>query len=456
MSPAADNRNPQNNNGKPTSPSPSAGGEPSSKPRVRSGWIVAGAVIALVGAIWWINHRNQAGSEGDSRGGHHRGFGFGPGGNSLPVTVTVAKTSDLRIFLPGLGTVVPSANVTVRTQISGQLLSVGFKEGQLVSKGDLLATIDSRPYEVALEQAQGQLKQAQAQLKAAQADLERYQALAKEDSIAQQQVDTQTALVSQYQGLVQTDQAAIDSARLNIAYCHIVAPVSGRVGLRQVDAGNYVTPGDSAGLVVLTQVKPITVVFTLPEDNVPAVAARLHSGAVIPVDALDRTQTTRLATGTLDTIDNQVDTTTGTFKLRAVFANEDESLFPNQFVNIRMLLNTEHNDLVNPTSAVERGQNGPYVYVVAEDNTASVRLVKLGSTEGERVAVLSGLKPGEKVVSDGADKLKDGATVIPTIAPDSPSGVPSDAPAAPDAAPKRRHRQNPDGSPANPNWKKQQ
>ena len=359
----------------------------------------------------------------------------------MPVLVSVAQTSDLRVYLPGLGTVVPSANITLRTQISGQLLSVNFKEGQMVKKGDLLALIDSRPYQNTLHQAEGQILQAKSQLKEAQLDLERYQSLAKQDSIAKQQVDAQLALVNQYTGLVQTDQAAIDSAKLNITYCHIVAPVDGRVGLRLVDAGNYVTPGDAGGIVVLTQVKPITVVFTLPEDYVPSVAARIRTGDSIEVEAYDRTQNRKLATGVLENIDNQVDTTTGTFKLRAIFTNEDEALFPNQFVNIRMLLNTESGGIVVPTSSIERSQTGSYVYVIGEDNTASVRAVTLGSSEGERVAILTGLKIGDRVVSDGADKLREGAQVIIQAAPDVP------APAAPWAV-KRKRRQNADGSPA--------
>ncbi|KAB2649178.1 MAG: MdtA/MuxA family multidrug efflux RND transporter periplasmic adaptor subunit [Verrucomicrobiota bacterium] len=415
---------------------------PTTQVRKKSGavWIVAGTLILILGSIWWVNHVNTADQAGGPGGGHRK-FGFGPGGAAMPVLVSVAQTSDLRVYLPGLGTVVPSANITLRTQISGQLLSVNFKEGQMVKKGDLLALIDSRPYQNTLHQAEGQILQAKSQLKEAQLDLERYQSLAKQDSIAKQQVDAQLALVNQYTGLVQTDQAAIDSAKLNITYCHIVAPVDGRVGLRLVDAGNYVTPGDAGGIVVLTQVKPITVVFTLPEDYVPSVAARIRTGDSIEVEAYDRTQTRKLATGVLENIDNQVDTTTGTFKLRAIFTNEDEALFPNQFVNIRMLLNTESGGIVVPTSSIERSQTGSYVYVIGEDNTASVRAVTLGSSEGERVAILTGLKIGDRVVSDGADKLREGAQVIIQAAPDVP------APAAPWAG-KRKRRKNADGSPA--------
>jgi multidrug efflux system membrane fusion protein len=265
---------------------------------------------------------------------------------------------------------------------------------------------------VALEQAQGQLLQAQAQLAEAQADLSRYVTLSGQDSISRQQVDAQRALVAQDEGLAKTDQAAVDNANLNLAYCHVTAPVAGRVGLRQVDPGNYVTPGDANGLVVLAQVQPISVIFTLPEDNIPRIAARMHSGAEIPVLVFDRTQTNQLASGTLATIDNEVDTTTGTIKLRAVFPNDDESLFANQFVNVRMLLDVDQDATVIPTSAVELGQQGSYVYVVTSNNTVAAQNVTLGPAEGERVAVLSGLDLGDRVVVDGADKLKDGQAVI--------------------------------------------
>ena len=408
-------------------------------------WILGAATCLILGSIWWVNHVNTEDQAprggGGGGGGGRRRSAFGGGGAPMPVLVSTAQISNLRVYLPGLGTVVPSVNITLRTQISGQLLSVNFQEGQMVKKGDLIALIDSRPYQNTLHQAEGQILQAKSQLKEAQLDLERYRSLAKQDSIAQQQVDAQSALVNQYTGLVQTDQAAIDSAKLNIAYCHIVAPVSGRVGLRLVDAGNYVTPNDASGIVVLTQVKPISVVFTLPEDYVPSVSARIHSGDSITVEAYDRTQTTKLATGTLESIDNQVDTSTGTFKLRAVFSNDDETLFTNQFVNIRMLLTTEVGDIVIPTSSIERSQTGNYVYVVGDDNIANVRPVTLGSSEEERVAIVSGLKVGERVVSDGADKLKEGAEVIVQLAPDIPATGAS-TPA------KHKRRRNADGSAA--------
>jgi multidrug efflux system membrane fusion protein len=398
------------------------------------------AVLAVGGlvATWWVNHTGANADQQEAGGGRRR---FREMSGPLPVVVQPAVKGDINLYLDGLGTVTPLATVTVRTQVSGQLVKIAFDEGQWVKQGDLLAIVDPRPYQVALEQAQGQLEQAQAQLKEAQADLARYQTLASQDSIAKQQVDAQAALVSQDQGLVQTDQAAIDSAKLNLTYCHVTAPVSGRVGLRQVDIGNYVTPGDSNGLVVLTEIKPITVIFTLPEDNMDQVAARLHSGATLPVDAYDRTESRRIATGSLTAIDNEVDPTTGTFKLRATFANDDESLFPSEFVNARMLLDVDRGAVVIPTSGVERGEQGTYVYLVQPDSTVTARTVTLGPTEGERVAVISGLSVGDRVVVDGADRLKEGMDVIVQ--------APTGSDAAPTAdKPRRRHHRPADGSAA--------
>ena len=392
----------------------------SARPRKRSRsiYIVITAAVVLLAGIWWLNHRQPAGRGAPGRGGAR--FGFNPGG-PMPVVVQPVGKGDLNLYLNGLGTVTPLATVTVRTQISGQLVQVAFTEGQAVKQGDLLALIDPRPYEVALEQANGELRQAQSQLQEAQLDLQRYQTLAGQDSISKQQVDAEQSLVNQYTGTVETDQAAIHSAQLNLGYCHITAPFDGRVGLRLVDPGNYVTPGDASGLAVLTQIKPMTVIFSLPEDDVPQVIARLHSGANLPVEIYDRTQTTKLATGSLATIDNQIDPTTGTFRLRATFDNEDESLFPNQFVNVRLLVDTDRGATIIPTSAVERGQQGAFVYVVNENNTVTARTVTLGPGEGERVAVLSGLTPGERIVVDGADRLRDGAPVIVQ----SPDGAPA-------------------------------
>jgi membrane fusion protein, multidrug efflux system len=404
-------------------------------------WIV---LIAVVLGLGYMAYRSRSASGraawAGGRGGRAGGFGMNV---PVPVVAQPAQKADINVIMAGLGTVTPLSIATIRTQISGQLFQVNFTEGQLVKKGDLLAVIDPRPYEAALNQAQGQLLQAQAQLKEAQIDLERYVTLSAQDSISKQQVDAQRALVSQYEGMAKADQAAVDNAQLNLVYCHITAPFPGRVGLRQVDSGNYVTPGDASGLVVLTQVDPITVIFSQPEDNIPAVVKRLRSGATIQVDAYDRTGLTKLASGVLTTIDNTVDTTTGQFKLRATFQNKDEILFPNQFVAIRMMLDVDRGFTVIPTSAIERGQQGTFVYVVGADNTVSAKAVKLGHTEGERVAVTSGISVGDKVVVDGADRLKDGAEVTVQEPGGRPGGNAGAQPGSPDGEHRRR---KPDGN----------
>ena len=402
----------------------SRGGKPG-KPK----WpLLVGGVIVLAGLVWYFRGSGDTtGTEAPAPAAKSKGSRKGGDGGPLSVAGLPVKHGDIKVYLSGLGTVVPFENVTIRTQISGKLMEVNFKEGQMVKAGDLIALVDPRPYQVAQEQARGQLKQAQAALKEAQLDHDRYVALSKQDSIAQQQVDQQIALVTQDEGLVQTAQAALDNAALNLEYCHITATCTGQMGLRQVDPGNYVTPGDANGLVTMQQIKPISVIFTLPEDNVQQVLQRVHSKAVLPVDVFDRSGTNRLASGVLMTPDNQVDATTGTFKLRAQFANEDERLFPNQFVNTRMLVDVLKNTLVIPTTGVERGQQGTFVYVVTKDNTAKARPVTLGPTEGDRVAVLAGVAEGEMVVTEGADRLRDGMAVA-VQAPGPSESVPGMAP----------------------------
>jgi len=331
-----------------------------------------------------------------------------------PVGVATVGTKDLHVVLNGLGTVTPLATVTVKTQIAGQLTIVAYQEGQMVKKGDFLAQIDPRPYQVALEQAQGQFARDTALLKQAQTDLKRFETLNRQNSISKQQYEDQIYLVQQDQGTLGTDQAAIDSAKLNLAYCHIVSPVDGRVGLRLVDAGNYVQTSDASGLVTITQIDPTTVEFTLAEDNVPAVAKAMQAGA-LPVTLFDRANTTKLATGTLQTIDNAIDTTTGTVKLRAGFANADYALFPQQFVNAQLLVQTIKGATTVPIAAVQQGAPGAFVYLVKPDSTVAVTNIKTGVSDSGMVQVTDGLKVGDQVVVDGSDRLRDGAKI--TIPP---------------------------------------
>jgi multidrug efflux system membrane fusion protein len=301
--------------------------------------------------------------------------------------------------------------VTIRTQIAGVLQNVGFTEGQIVKAGDFIAQIDPRPYEAALGQAQGQLAKDQALLGQAQSDLARYQQLAKQDSIAQQQVADQIALVAQDKAAVAADQSMVKTAELNVNYTHIVSPVTGRVGLRLVDPGNYLQPSDANGIVVITQIDPISVVFTTPEDNLPRIGARLRSGAQLPVTVLDRDDVHALATGTLTTYDSQIDVTTGTIKMRATFSNPDGVLFPNQFVNVRLLIDTMTGATLAPNAAIQLGASGNFVYFLNDDSTVSKRDVTIGPANGKHTVIASGLKADEKVVIDGVDRLRDGAKV---------------------------------------------
>jgi multidrug efflux system membrane fusion protein len=375
-------------------------------------------LAAAAGAGWWFYPR------ADTPPATRRGDGAAV----MPVVAVPATMGDIDIALNALGTATSLATVTIKSQISGQLVRVAYQEGQMVNKGDLLAEIDSRPYELALTQTQGALERDQAMLQGAELDLKRYQDLIKTNAIPRQQLDQQSALVLQDRGLVMSDQAQIDTQKLNIAYCHIVAPVTGRVGLRLVDQGNYVTAGDGTGIAVITQLRPISVVFTVAEDNLPQIVKRIRAEATLPATAFDRSGATKLATGELKTLDNQIDTTTGTLKLRAEFANEDEILFPNQFVNIKLLVDVLHDTTIVPTSAIQRGAPGTFVYLANADNTVTVRPVTLGPTNGDRVAVQSGLAAGDLVVIDGADKLRNGAR----IALRDPNG--GSAPGAPGAA----------------------
>jgi multidrug efflux system membrane fusion protein len=333
------------------------------------------------------------------------------------VTVAHATSGDIPVTLTALGTVTPLTTVTVQSQISGYLTQVAFREGQEVKKGDFLAQIDPRPYQAVLEQYQGNLLRDQALLHDAQLDMARYQHLSQLNSISKQNVDTQAAAVAQYEGAVKTDQGNIDAENLDIAYCHIVAPSDGRLGLRQVDAGNYVTPSLTNGLVVLTQLKPISVIFTIPQTQLGPVLLRLRQ-ATLPVTAYASDNTTIVGTGTVETIDNQIDPTTGTVKLRAIFPNADETLFPNQFVNAVLLVDTIHNTVVIPNEAIQRGTPGTYVYLVGPDKKVSLRTITLGASAGGKTQVTAGLKIGDTLVVDGTSRLRAGSavTIVPTAA----------------------------------------
>jgi len=401
----------------------SSANPPSFLRRYRVIVILAILALILVGLVVQHHRRQQqaqAQGQGFGSGGSRSGAGRagGGGGQNGPVAVTVAKATrgDIDVRIPALGTITPLATVTVKPQVTGILQKVVFQEGQHVKAGDFLAQIDPRPFEAALMQAQGNLRRDQALLADAKLDLKRFEELIKEDSVAQQQLDTQRALVDQYSGNLESDQAAVNTARINLQYAHIVSPVTGRVGLRQVDQGNYVTPGDTNGIVVVTQLEPITVIFSVPEDNVPTLMQRLKSGATLTAEAFDRSNSTKLAAGKVLTVDNQIDPTTGTIKLRALFENRDDTLFANQFVNIQLLVDVLKDQTVIPNSAVHRGApNGiatTFVYLVNPDSTVSVRPVALGVVDGEQVAVTSGLSPGDSVVTEGGDRLRDGAPVL--------------------------------------------
>ena len=379
------------------------------------GSLVALAVVVSVGAAaWYLTHQPTKGPEG--AGGPGRPGGPGPGGggrggSGSTVGIATAKQADIPVLLDALGTVTPAANVTVRPQVSGVLTAVLFKEGQMVKAGDLLATIDPRAYEMALAQAQGARMRDEAQLAAAKVTVQRYRTLLAQDSIARQEVDTQVALVAQLEGTLAIDRANEGTARVNLSYCRITAPMAGRVGLRPVDAGNYVAAGDAGGVAVITQVAPIDVTFAVPQDRVPEIQERVVTGARLPVSAFDRTRTRQLAEGMFSTLDNLVDTATGTLKAKARFANADGRLFPNQFVNVQILLRTISAAVVVPVTALRHGPGGDFVYVLQPDRTVQLRKVTRGDASVESVIIATGLQAGEQVVTEGADRLKDGARV---------------------------------------------
>lgn len=377
------------------------------KRRSKLWWLVGVAIIASI--VWSAKNRPAAPAGGRKAADA-----------AMTVNTATARSGDVNLYLNGLGSVTPLATVTVHTRVAGQVMSIRFKEGQEVKAGDVLVDIDPRPYQVQLAQAQGQLDHDKALLDSARIDLDRYNTLFSQDSIAKQQVDTQASLVKQYEAVLKTDQAAVDSARLNLAYSRVTAPVSGRVGLRQIDLGNVANPTDANGVAIITQLKPITAVFSLPEDNLQAVMAELRDGKQLKVDAFDRGHTTLLDSGSLLTFDNQIDPTTGSIKFKAQFANKDEKLFPQQFVNIRMLLAVKHGVTLVPSAAIQQGAAtvGAYVYLVNSDSTVSVRKIKVGAVENDSTEITDGLKVGDQVVIDGLDKLRDGSKIkLPSAAP---------------------------------------
>jgi multidrug efflux system membrane fusion protein len=329
---------------------------------------------------------------------------------TVPVVAAKTQKGDIGVYYTGLGAVTPIYTVTVKSQISGYLMQVLYKEGQLVQKGDALFEIDPRPYQVMLEQAQAGFARDQANLENAKVDLKRYQVLTPLKAVPEQQLATQEALVKQDEGIVQTDQAQIDNAKLDLIYCHITAPITGRVGLRLIDPGNYVTANDAVGLVVITQIEPISVIFTLPEDYLPAVLAKMHAGARLEVEADDRNGK-KIDQGLLESVDNQIDPTTGTVKLRANFGNREGSLFPNQFINVRLLVEEKQGVTLMPTAAVQRNSQTTYVFLVKPDSTVTVRPITVGTTEGDDAEISSGLSPGDVVVMTGVDKLQEGSKV---------------------------------------------
>ncbi|CAM5786996.1 efflux RND transporter periplasmic adaptor subunit [Rhizobacter fulvus] len=413
--------------------SPLSSGAPRAPVTRRSRWLGSLVALLALGAIgWWAWHLTHpattAGASGASAPGGApgaRGPGGGRGGPPSTVGVAVAKRADIPVIIEALGTVLPVASVTVQPQVSGVLTQVLFKEGQMVRKGELLATIAPEPFEMALQQATGARLRDEAQLQAAQVTLQRYQTLLAQDSIARQDVDTQAALVKQLQGTVTIDRANEGTARLNLGYTRIVAPISGRVGLRPVDAGNSISTNTTGGVALITQVAPIDVEFAIPQDRVPEIQARSGGGATLAVAAWDRSRTRQLDTGTFSTLDNQIDTTTGTVKAKARFANAQGTLFPNQFVNARLLLRTIEGAIVVPVTALRHGPSGDFVYVINEDRTVTLRNVTRGEAGVDNVAITAGLALGEQVVTEGGDRLKDGARVQTAV--DRPAGAASGA-----------------------------
>jgi len=385
-------------------------------------WIVILAVVAI--GIWYYrgHSTSEAGATAAPGAAGKGKGGAGAAGMTVPVVVATAQKGDLPVYLIGLGSVSAFNTVTVRSRVDGQIVKVNFTEGQFVHAGDALIEIDPRPYQVLLEQAEGQLAKDQAQLHDVQVDFERYTLLFNEGVIPKQQVDTQQAQVGQFQGAIKADQATIDNAKLQLVYAHITAPISGRAGLRLVDQGNIVHASDTTGLLVITQLQPISVIFTLPQDQLQQVLVKLRGGGHLPVEAYDRDDITKITDGKLATIDNQIDPTTGTYKLKSIFSNEANVLFPNQFVNVHMLVDTKRNLVVVPAAAIQRGPQGTYVYVVSGGDIVNIRTVTIAQTTGNSIGISAGINPSDVIVIDGQDKLQDGSKVVTSTSPTGGAG----------------------------------
>jgi multidrug efflux system membrane fusion protein len=398
-------------------------------------WIAGlGGLILLVLVAVWLSQSSSStatGGAGGRRGGGGGRGGAGGGGQPTTVATVKASAADLPVIVEALGTVTPAATVTIRPQVSGTITKLLYTEGQLVKKGQTLAIIDPRPYQAALLQAQGALIRDQAQLANARVQLSRYNTLLGQDSIARQDVDTQAATAKQLEGTIAIDRGAVQQAQINVGYTRVVSPVSGRVGLKVVDIGNYIGAGDTNGIAVVTTLQPIDVEFAVPQDQAPVIARRIAQGAQIPATALDRTRTQTLDQGRFSTLDNQVDTTTGTIKGKARFANGGSQLYPSQFVNVRLTIDTAANAITIPPAAIRSGQDSSFVWLLKADRTVTQRKITTGVTTADKVQILSGLALGDTVVTDGGDRLSEGAKVA----------LPGDKPAARTGGSGRRHRQ---------------
>ena len=393
---------------------------PPSRARKRKTWVWLLVLVLLGVGVYFARGKRGAPAASSATstpaGGRPRGFG------AIPVVAARAQKGNIGVYYTGLGAVTPIYTVEVKSRVDGQLMKVLYKEGDIVHQGDPLLEIDPRPYQVQLDQAEGQLVKDQALLDNAKIDLARYQTLLTQNAVPEQQLTTQKSLVAQFEGNIKTDQAAIDSAKLNLVYCHITAPITGRIGLRLVDPGNIIHATDTNALLVITQIHPISVIFTLAEDQLPVVLQKMRAGQRLRVDAYDRDWKAKLAEGWLTTLDNQIDQTTGTLKLRATFANENDALFPNQFVNARLLVEEKQGVTLLPTAAIQRNSQTTYVWVVKPDSTVTVRPVTVGTTEGDHAEITSGISPGEVVVMIGVDKLQEGSKVTSHFAGGSNRG----------------------------------